>query len=142
MAKKRRKKALPPSTAWGPGNPPPRSPGRPPKEAPPEPVLDSSVPVALAAVRAAAAWEHGPLPKMQVVRLNVVLKRKSAKDFLARWDALERGYGGKGGVGSGVSVVGEGGEVAGGLDEGSVRVVETCEEFLKRHLAASGVLRG
>jgi hypothetical protein len=125
---------MPPAKPFQKGNP--GGPGRPPI---PDPVLEAGVPTDLAAVRAAAHWEHSRLPKHPLVRVAVRAKLKNPERFMAQWTKLEescraRPGWGAGGPGGGTYAKGttERGVVAGGE-----RVVEDIEAWLEKHRLAA-----
>src|SRR5438094_10396293 len=66
--------------------------GRPRKVPPPEPILDASVPVVLAATRAALNWEHDEPPRHPAVRMLVQLREDDVAWFFKWWQRLEQQF--------------------------------------------------
>src|SRR5690348_11232460 len=67
----------------------PGGPGRPPA---PDPVLDASIPMELAVIRAALEWEHKRLPKNPALRMAITARNKNPQQFMANWQKLEQAY--------------------------------------------------
>jgi hypothetical protein len=125
---------MPPAKPFQKGNP--GGPGRPPI---PDPVLEAGVPTDLAAVRAAAHWEHSKLPKHPLVRVAVRAKLKNPERFMAQWTKLEESFrartgGGASGPGSGTPAQGSSERVEDAVGE---RVVEDIEAWLEKHRLAA-----